>query len=267
MQPIRNFIVSIILALTFLVSGCTRITTGEVGVRVDASRQIQGTELVAGSWNQTLVGSVITFPVRDIVTTMDNKLPLTSEGVALQDLDITFIYNINPSSVSELYSTKSKSFHGLDKDGDVLLMQNYITTLVNNATYKVVRTYKQLEVADKRQEIESGIREQVMLSLKEEKLDTAIQFGQVSVRNIQPNAQILQSATDLIKKQNELKQKSTDVEIAQKEAERMKALADNSGQSIAYMQAQSQMIIAQAIREGKVQTIIVPSNMTSLMLK
>lgn len=266
-MQIRKFMIGLVLAASVLFSACTRITTGEVGVRVDASRQVQGTELLAGSWNQTLIGNVITFPVRDIVTTLDNKMPLTSEGVALQDLDITFIYNINPASVSELFSTKSKSFHGLDKEGDVLLMQTYISTLVNNATYKVVRSYKQLEVADKRQEIESGIRENVLALLKEEKLDGSIQFGQVAVRNIAPNAQILQSATDLIKKQNELKQKSTDVEIAQKEAERMKALADNSGQSIAYMQAQSQMIIAQAIREGKVQTIIVPSNMTSLMLK
>ena len=255
-----------VLAAAIALSGCTRITTGEVGVRIDASRQVQGTELLPGSWNQTLIGTVLEFPVRDIVTNLENKMPLTSEGVALKDFDVTFIYNINPSSVAELYSTKSKSFHGVDSSGDILLMQTYIATIVNNAAYKVVRGYKQLEVADKRSEIEMAIRENVLTALKEEKLDGSIQFGQVAVRNIAPNEQILQSATDLIKKQNELKQKQTEVEIAEKEAERMKALADNSGQSIAYMEAQAKLIIAEAVKNGKVQTIIIPSNMTGLML-
>jgi hypothetical protein len=38
----------------------------------------------------------------------------------------------------------------------------------------------------------------------------------------------------------------------------------HAGQSIAYMQAQSQMMIAEAVKNGKVQTIIIPSNLTAL---
>ena len=38
----------------------------------------------------------------------------------------------------------------------------------------------------------------------------------------------------------------------------MTALAQNSGQSIQYMQAQAQMKIAEGIAAGKVQTIVVP---------
>ena len=46
--------------------------------------------------------------------------------------------------------------------------------------------------------------------------------------------------------------------------ERMAALANNSGQSIAYMQAQSQLMIAEAVKNGKVNTIIIPHNLTML---
>lgn len=239
--------------------GCTRIETGEIGVRVDMSKQVQGTELQSGSWNQTLVGDVLTFPIRDISISMENKTPLTSDNSALADFDLTVVYGINPNSVSELYTTKSKSFHAVnEKDGDIYLMYNYIATLINNASYKAIRGYKALEVADNRQKIESEIRNLVTEQLKSEKLDTAISVTVVQIRNVQPNAEILRSSTEVVRAQNELKVKETEVQIAKKESERMAALAQNSTQSIAYMAAQSQLLIAQGIKEGKVHTIVVP---------
>ena len=141
------------------VSGCTRIQTGEIGVKVNLSKEIQQGELLPGSWNQTLVGSVLTFPVKDITVSLENKTPLTSDNSALADFDITVVYGINPSSVAELYSTKSKSFHAYDeKENDTFLMYNYMMTLVNNAAYKSIRNYKSLEVADNREKIETEIK-------------------------------------------------------------------------------------------------------------
>ena len=250
---------TILAAAVALSVGCTRITTGEVGVRINASKEIQGTELMPGSWNQTMVGDVLTFPTKDISVTLENKTPMTSDNSALADFDITVVYGISPTSVSELYTTKSKSFHAYDeKEGDTYLMYHYITTLVNNAAYKVVREYKSLEVADNRAKIEAQIRESVSEQLRTEKLDTAISLNVVQIRNILPNAEILASATAFVRAQNELKVKQTEVDIAKKEAERMTALSANSGQSIAYMQAEALRLIALGIREGKVQTVVVP---------
>jgi regulator of protease activity HflC (stomatin/prohibitin superfamily) len=242
--------------------GCTRIESGTVGVRVDMSRQIQGNELPAGSWNQTLVGDVLTFPVKDIVVGLENKTPLTSDNSALADFDITLVYGINPSSVAELYTTKSKSFHALELDGDMLLMYTYVSTLVNNASYKAVRGYKALEVADNRAKIEAEIKATVEQQLKEEKLDAAINVSVVQIRNIAPNADIMNAATAYVRSQNELKIKENEVQIAKKESERMAALAQNSSQSIAYMNAQAQLMLAEAAKEGKVNTILIPHGMT-----
>ena len=44
----------------------------------------------------------------------------------------------------------------------------------------------------------------------------------------------------------------------------MAALAANSTQSIAYMQAQAALNISEGIKQGKVNTIVVPSNITML---
>lgn len=235
-----------------------RIETGEVGVRINFSKQIEPGELMPGSWNQKLVGSIVTFPVRDITVAVDNKTPLTADNSALADFDLSVIYSITPTSVAELYSTKAKSFHMQEADGDWVLMYNYMTTLVNNAAYKVVRQYKALELADHRGKLEAEILSTVQETLAAEKLDGSLTLTQVQIRNIQPNAEILRSATDYVRVQNELKVKETEVAIAKKESERMAALAANSGQSIAYMQAQAQLKVAEGIAAGKVNTIVVP---------
>lgn len=254
----RKLLIATTLAIAALTTACTRIETGEVGVRIDASKQVSGTEIMPGSFPQTLVGSVLTFPVKDIAVTLENKTPMTADNSALADFDITLVYGISPNSVAELYSTKSRSFHTIGDGGDVYLMYSYMTTLVNNASYKVVRQYKALEVADNRAKIEQEIVRTVQEQLAAEKLDTSITLSVIQVRNILPNADILASATAYVSAQNELKIKSTEVEIAKKEAERMSALSSNSVTSIAYMQAQALQQIALGIREGKVQTVVVP---------
>lgn len=252
----------LIAAAAVLATGCTRIETGSTGIRIDASKQIQGTELLPGTWAQTVIGDVLTFPTKDIVVDIQNRQPLTVENTPLSDFDISVVYGVNPQSVAEIYSTKSKSFHSVDSDGDILLMQSYLTTTVNNAAYKVVRNYKNLEVADNRDKIEQEIREIVTQQLKEEKLDTAIQLSVVQVKNVQPNAEILKSATEFVRSQNELKTKENEIKIAEAESKRMQALAQNSQQSIAYLNAQAQMKIAEAVANGKVQSILIPHGMS-----
>ncbi|HEY9704500.1 MAG TPA: SPFH domain-containing protein [Allocoleopsis sp.] len=262
----KKLTIALIAAAT-LSAGCTRIETGEVGLRINFSKEVEMGEKLPGSWNQTLVGDILTFPVKDIALTVDNKQPLTADNSALGDFDATIVYNINPSSVAEIYATKSKAFHAYDeKTKDTYLMYTYLGTIANNAIYKAVRKYDSLKVADNRVALEAEIRESMSASLLEEKLDKYITISKVQIRNIVPNAQILQAATDYVKAQNELRVKTTEVAIAQKEAERMAALANNSTQSIAYMNAQAALNISEGVKAGKVQTIIIPSNMTGLMI-
>jgi hypothetical protein len=46
----------------------------------------------------------------------------------------------------------------------------------------------------------------------------------------------------------------------------MQALSNQSASSIAYMQAQAALNISEGIKNGKVQTIVVPANFNALML-
>lgn len=263
----KKFLMAMLVAASVALSGCARITDGEVGVRVTSTGTIQSEELQTGL-HQDILGKIIEFPIRELQLPLDNMQPLTSENAALADFDLAIVYNINPSSVAELYKTKSKSLHYYEASTkDTYLMYNYIAMVAKNSVYKVVRQYKSLEVADNRVQIEQKVMQGIQEQLKAEGLQNSITLSAVQVRNVLPNAEILKSSTDLVKAENVLKTKQIEISIAKAESERMQALSTNSKASIELMQAQAQQTIANAIAAGKVQTIIVPSNMTSLMLK
>ena len=120
-------------------------------------------------------------------------------------------------------------------------------------------------MADNRTEMENLIKEEIIRNLAEEKLDGSIMITQVMIRNVQPAAAVTASANELVRAKNELKQKEVEVKTAEAEARRMAALANQSSQSIAYMQAQAMLNISEGIKNGKVQTIVVPSNFNALM--
>jgi regulator of protease activity HflC (stomatin/prohibitin superfamily) len=256
---------SIVAAAVALTSACTRIETGEVGVRVGFDKQVKSGELLPGSFNQTLIGEVLTFPIKDVNVALNDMTPVAKDNSTMKDFDSVVVYNINPQQVAELYSTKNKSFHAEFK-GDTYVMYNYIVQNARNAIYKAARKYEALDMADARSDMETFIKEEIVRNLREEKLDASITISQVLIRNVVPADSVVASANELVKAKNELKQKEVEVKTAEAESRRMAALANNSSSSIAFMQAQAMLNISEGIKLGRVQTIVVPSNFNALMM-
>ena len=249
--------VVLLAGLMATTAACTRIETGEVGVRRAIDKTIETTELMPGSVNQTLFGDVMTFPTKDVSVDVVDLTPLASDNSTVADFDMAVIYSINPGSVAELYIEKNRGFHAETEEGDTLLMYNYIRQLGRNAAYKVARRYESLKMADNRAEIEQSVRQEILSQLASEKLDGAISISQVLVRQVKPAANIVASANQLVQAQNAEKQKLVEVRTAKLEAERIAALNANAG-ATKYMEATALVTIAEAVKEGKVSTIIVP---------
>ena len=242
-----------------------RIETGEVGVRVSWDKQIKQGELQPGSFNQTLIGDVLTFPVKDVAVPVENLTPLSKDNSTMKDVDITVHYTINPAQVSELYTTKNKSFHAVNKE-DTLLMYNYVFQAARNGLYKAAREYDALDMNDHRADIEQKVREHIAAAFAAEKLDGSLTVTRVMIRNVLPADTVVASANELVRAKNERSRKEVEVETAKLEAQRMAALANNSAQSVQFMQAQAMLNISEGIKSGKVQTIVVPANFNALMM-
>lgn len=237
--------------------GCTRIETGEVGLRRNFDKTFNMQELQPGSLNQTFVGEVVTFKVQEVAAVVNDLHPQAADNSALADFDAQVIYSLNPSAVAELWTKESKSFHAVDAHGDVLLMNGYVTTLLRNASTKAVREYKSLAIGDNRSAIEAKIKANIEEALSGRGLDKSITISQVQVMNALPAASILKSANDLVAAENELRQKAIEVQTAAKEAERQSLLSSNK-QNIEYMNAQSLSMIAEGVKNGKVHAVVVP---------
>jgi hypothetical protein len=257
----KRFAIAGIVVASILATGCTRIETGEVGLRQGFDKQVGGTELLPGSFNQTLVGSVLTFPIKDVSVKVEDMTPLAKDNSTMKDFDAIVVYNINQANVSDLYNTKNKSFHA-NHNGDVYLMYNYIFNATRNAIYKASRKYEALDMADNRQAMETDIKDIVIRTLADEKLDGMINVSQVMIRQIVPADAIVASANELVKAKNELKQKEVEVATAQAEARRIAALNSNAG-AIQYMDAQARMkqadaqiILAEGIKNFKGGTLV-----------
>lgn len=254
-----------IIAVCISLSACNIVDTGKVGLRVNFNKTVEATELQAGSYNQVVIGSVIEFPIKEISVDVNDLNPIASDNSTMSDFDTTVIYSINPASVSELYINKNRSFHEVSDKGDIMLMHSYLKNTVRNAVYKVARKYEAMKMNDERQNIEAEILLTVKETLASEKLDTTVIVSQVQVKSMKPSAAITQAANDLVRAKSEQLAKEVEVKTAKLEAERMASLANNASQSIAYMQAQANMKIAEGIANGKVNTIVVPMNFQGMI--
>ena len=245
-----------ILAAAVLATGCTRIETGEVGLRVGFDKQVKTEELLPGSFNQTLVGDVITFPTKEITVKVEDMTPLAKDNSTMKDFDALITYNINQAQVAEIYNTKNKSFHA-KHDGDVYLMYNYVFNATRNAIYKSARKYEALEMGDARQSMETEIKEQVVKTLAEEKLDGVIVISQVLIRNIVPADSVVASANELVKAKNEFKTEEVKVATARKRNESMQANPMAIPLMMAEAQADAMRNLPGAIANFKGQTLVI----------
>lgn len=250
------------IALMVFLTGCTRIETGEVGVRTNFNKQVVLEELPAGSWNQTMFGEVNTFPVRDL--SMHRKLtPQAGDNSTLKNFEYTIVFNIQPGRVADLWATKSRSWHAKD-DGDILLMWNYVANIADNAAQTAVRKHKALVINDNRKTIEDDIKSIMMAKFSEEKLNDAINVSQVQMNQALPSDDIVVSANRAVTAQNDFNTKVIEVQTAEQEAKRIAMLNSNS-KAIEYMQVQAQMTIAEAVKNGKVNTIVIPYDFKGLI--
>lgn len=248
---------SAIAVLATVVTGCERIETGHVGLRVGFDKQINQTELQPGSFNQTFIGTVLEFQTKEVAIIVNDMTPLAKDNSSMKDFDAVVIYNINPSSVTEMYTTKNKAFHKVDADGNTYLMYNYIENAVRNAVYIAARQYDALEMSDGRQLIEQEVKQTLVKTIADEKLTDSITIGQVLIRSITPADSVVQSANELVRSKNLYKQKEIEVQTARQEAERISVLNSNKG-AVEYMSAMAMMNISEGIKDGKVNTIVVP---------
>ena len=143
-----------ILILGFVLAGCARIDTGEVGLRRTFGGEIEAQELGTG-WHQVLVGDVIKFVTKEILLEENDLTPQSADKSVLKDFDITFTYSVRPDQVAELYTKYSVSTHMvLESENEIFPMGNFMRAIVRTAAYSAVSEFDALDINTNRAKIE-----------------------------------------------------------------------------------------------------------------
>ena len=200
-----------VAAVVAMASGCTRVQTGDVGVRIGWDKQIQQGELMPGSFNQILIGDVLMFPVKNVNATVEDLNPVAKDNSTMKDFDLVVVYNINPTQVSEIYGSMNRGFHTVEH-GEIYLMYTYIQQVAKNAVYKSAREYEALTMNDHRQDMEESVKAHIQHSLKEEKLDGVITVSQVLIKNILPADTVVASANELVRAKNRSEEHTSELQ-------------------------------------------------------
>lgn len=254
--------ITILLFVMIGLGGCTRVETGHVGVRVGFFGNVEPQELTVG-WHQIVVGHIITYVANEMTIGLDDLHPQTKDRTNLEELDLAFTYSITPSAIADLvvkYKGRDLQF----KNGDLYPIGQYMVNVVTTATSDVFAHYDALAANGNREKIRNEIREQVSVILKEDGLQESVRVHQIFIKNLQIAKQLQESALRVISAQNDLTAKQYEVQTAQKEADRLAWLSKNSA-NIAYMNAKAIADIAEGVKAGKVQTVVIPYDFRGLL--
>ena len=254
MKYIKMFVVAVLAVTTM---ACTRIDTGHLGVRTGFNGEISMQELGVG-FHQTIVGSVKEYVANEITLEINDLKPQTKDRSSLSDLDLTFTYSIDPSALADLV-VKYKGRDLETKEHGTYPVGRYVLNVVQTAATDVVSRYDALTANENREKIKTDIKARVDQILDEEHLKGKVMVHQVFIKNLDIAPELKASATAVIAAQNTLRAKEIEVQTAKRESERMTELTkQNSNGYIDLLNAQANYQIASAVREGKVQTIIIP---------
>lgn len=256
----------VVLALVAF-SGCTRIETGHVGVLVNWNKTIEPGELQPGT-HSAIIADILDVVANEVTLSLNDLHPQTKDKTLLKDLDLNVIYQIDPTKISDLYA-RYKNRH-LISNHQVYPMFNYIDTVAASSASKAVSHYEALEANGNKELIEAEIKVAMEEKFKEEGLEGSIKIKSVIVKQLVIPDSLKASSENVINEQNKLKAKDFEVQTAEREAARMKALSVQVTPGyIEFMKAQAGLIHAQAeadaIRSGKVPNWIMPSNFQGMI--
>lgn len=267
----RYFITQLLLFISIVVfcssCGCSRIDTGEVGLRKAWDGKIQS-DVLAPGFHQTWVGEIIVFAAKEILLAEENLTPASKDKSTLKDFDVTFTYLVDTKETFYLYTKYSETVNlHAPKSNETFLMGSFVSSIVRASAYSAVSEYDALEVNNNRKAIEDRIKALANEKLANEKLGDKVTVNLVNVKNIELADEIVLSANNVSNVQNQLIAKKTEVEIAIQEGLKIKELAaQTDAKYVELLRAQTQMKMADALLEAakKGSTMwVIPQNLTA----
>lgn len=224
----KRYILAIFIGLMAALTGCSQIDTGNVGV-IKTGGQFKAEELTPG-WHFTLFSSVFEVSTKENSISFENLKPKTADQITVEDLDIDVYYQMNPAKAQDTMVRLAGDL-AKNTDGDFVPGYNYVSRTAREAIYNVMSTVKASEAQLKRGSIPADVARQL-----QEELDTKFEKGwfvvtNVNLRNVTVDSKLEAAIRDAAQVQYQIEAKQKQVELAEAEANRQRAIARGEADS------------------------------------
>lgn len=218
----RKILFFALFGLMALLTGCSQIDTGNVGV-VKTGGQYKAEELQPG-WHFTLFSTVFEVSTKENVIAFENLKPKTSDQITVEDLDIDVYYQMNPAKAQETMARLAGDL-AKNSDHDYVPGFNYVSRAAREAIYTGMSKVSASEAQAKRGVIPADVQK-----LLQEELDTKFEKGwfvvtNVNLRNLTVDSKLESAIRDAAQVQYQIDAKKKQVELAKAEADRQRAIA------------------------------------------
>lgn len=208
------------LALATLLSGCSQIDSGNVGV-VTSFGKVNPEELPQGV-HMTWFAGVDEFTAKEVPMQLNDLKPKAADNLTISDLDVDIYFQPTPGKIAETvlkYKGDTTRY-----EGDYVAGFNKLSREARESIYSAVATFPATTMHTKRTELAAEIQKRLQAEL--ERTDPGVwSITSVNVRNLLTDPGIEQSIRAAAETDQAIARANKEKQLAIAEAEKMREIA------------------------------------------
>lgn len=219
-----------ILVLAAVLSACSQIDTGNVGVE-STMGQVKPESLPSGVYF-TMFKSVTEVSAKESLLSLTDLKPQTSDKITLTDLDIDIYVQIDPSKAAAIMTRWPGDLVEVKGEDGVRAGSNYVTRQAREAIYNAVMKFPSSTVHTERASIAEGVVKSLQADLDATAGKGWFFVRSANVRNLITDPALEAAIKEAAKRDFEIAAKNKEVILAKAEAERKRAEAQGDADAI-----------------------------------
>jgi len=218
------------MAAAMLLSACTQIDTGNIGVE-STMGQVKKETMAPGVYF-TLFKRVTEVSAKELLLKMDDMKPQTSDKITLADLDVDIYVQIDPSKAADIMTRWPGDLTSEKGEDGYRVGINYVSRQAREAIYNAVSKRGSATVHTERTDIAAEIVKLLQADLNESAGKGWFFVRSANVRNLVTDPALEASIKEAANRNFQIAAKQKEVELAKAEAERQRVEAQGIADAI-----------------------------------
>lgn len=220
----------LLVVVSLLMAACTQIDTGNVGVESTLG-QVKQETMQPGVYF-TMFKRVTEVCAKELLVSLNDLRPQTSDKIALSDLDVDLYVQIDPSKASTVMTKWPGDLSRVASEDCDRIGMNYVTRQAREVIYDVSSRIGSATIHTERARIASDVVKELQKNLDTEAGKGLFFVRSANVRNLQTDAALEANIKAAAQAQFKLQEEKNKLEVAKVEAERKRAEAQGEADAI-----------------------------------